>query len=127
MDNSKAAQLHAKIGQCLLIGILISVVIVSIGGVYSLSLYGHESVYEQFFYTHKPEIGTLSDLFNAAYQLTPYGIVQLGVFALVLTQLLRVLLVGWYFAKSHDFIFTGISAIILLALIYSLFGHFSGL
>lgn len=124
MDNSSAQKIQIQIGQWLLLGILIAVVIATIGGIYYLAIHGSESVYDLPFYSKTAQSTSLGELWSLAYQLTPYGIMQLGVFLLVVTQLLRVGLAGWYFVKVKDAVFVWISVAIFCVLFYSLFWHF---
>jgi uncharacterized membrane protein len=125
MENFNTEQnIQLQIGKLLMIGILVSVFIVSAGGIYFLIISGHESLYQQSFYLQKPQPNTLTDLLDEAWRLTPLGIIQFGVFVLVVTQLFRVILVAWYFAKLRDKIFVGISLFILIVVTYSLFWKF---
>ncbi len=123
MEHSDT-RIQLQIGQLLLVGIVIAVVIASLGGIYYLTLTGHESIYTQTFYTQKPQPLSLDDIWLGMIHLTPLGIVQFGVFTLVFTQLFRVLLVTWYFVKTRDKIFTAISGFILLVVTYSLLWNF---
>ncbi|MFI4955019.1 MAG: DUF1634 domain-containing protein [Gammaproteobacteria bacterium] len=124
MENSNTQAIQLQIGKLLLIGILVSVFIVSSGGIYYLISFGHESIYTQSFYLQKPQPTTLDAMFAGAINLTPLGIIQFGVFILVVTQLLRVMLVTWYFVKIRDRVFVAISLFILLVVTYSLLWKF---
>ena len=101
------------IGKVLRVGLWLSVLIVLVGGIFYLIQYGHESVhYELFTPKFQPQSLMLS---------SSTIIIQLGLFVLILTQVLRVMLTAWLFLDLKDYVFTGISLVILGVLIYSIF------
>lgn len=123
MDNANT-HLQLQMGKLLLIGILISMGIVMGGAIYYLLMVGQESVYTQTFYSQPPQPMALKNMLHDAFSLTPLGIIQFGVFTLVFTQLFRVILVGWYFIKMRDWVFTWINLFIFSVVIYSLLWKF---
>ena len=124
MDSSNSRNIQLQIAVLLMLGIMISVTIVIIGAVYYLMTAGHESIYQQAFYLQKPQHLSLDELWREALSLSPLGIIQFGVFTLVITQLFRVILCTWYFAKTRDKIFVAISLFVLCVVCYSLFWSF---
>ncbi len=61
----------------------------------------------------------IKEIWLSVRALTPLGIVQLGLFTLVLTQILRVALLLVYFIQQRDRWFIAISTFIFITLLYS--------
>ncbi|MGE3920963.1 MAG: DUF1634 domain-containing protein [Gammaproteobacteria bacterium] len=113
------------IGKCLLIGALICVGAVSIGGLFYLIQHGSEAV-PLFIYPSKQSLllTTIRDVFSAVLKLYALGIIQLGLFMLLMVQLLRVVLTTWFFIKLRDKIFICFSVFIFIILFLSTFMEF---
>ena len=109
------------IGQMLWLGLLLSMLIVLVGGTLYLIQNGSSLVHYQVFKGHHNNFHTYSGIINAARAFSAVGIIQLGLLILVFTQVLRVALTVWLFIKEKDYPFIGISLFILGILIYSLF------
>lgn len=109
------------IGQMLRIGLLLSVLIVLVGGVMYLIQNGHELIHYQAFHEEPDGFYTMSGILKSALTFSAVGIIQFGLLVLVLTQVLRVAMTIWLFIQERDVIFTGISFAILAVLVYSIF------
>jgi uncharacterized membrane protein len=113
-------QLESEIGQMLRIGVILSAIVVIFGGF----LYLHHGPTPLTNYTHfhaTPEhlrdpIGVL----HGVAHLDAESIIQLGILLLIATPLVRVGLCVVGFARQRDRLYVGISAAVLLILIYSL-------
>lgn len=105
-------KMQAALGKLMLIGVIICILIVGYGGTWFLLEYGSQPV-SQYEYSEK-----LTHL--PLLTLTPQGVIQWGLIALVLMQVLRVMLTIWYFLKLKDWIFVAISLFILAVIIYSI-------
>lgn len=114
-------QAELLIGQMLRAGLLLSVLVVLVGGVMYLIQNGHETIHYRVFQPEASDLSTMSGILATALTFSAPGIIQLGLLILVLTQVLRVALTAWLFAQERDFLFTWISLIILAILIYSVF------
>jgi uncharacterized membrane protein len=109
------------IGYIMRTGLWISVIIVSIGGMLYLLQNGQHVVHYDTL-QHDPRVVTsMSGILREAFTFSAEGIIWLGLLILVLTQVVRVALTAMLFFKDKDWIFTGISLIILVILIYSIF------
>jgi uncharacterized membrane protein len=98
-------------------GIVIALIIVLAGG--SLYLYEHGAENMQLEFTRYTNASIpLNHLFNASPQAT-LNVVNIGLFILVGTQLLRVLLLFFYYFWQRDYIYTVISLFVTMVLIYS--------
>ncbi len=59
-------------------------------------------------------------IWHTALSFSPLGLIELGLLTLVVTQIMRVGLLVWFYSATQDYLFALISLFILLALIYSL-------
>ena len=103
------------IGLFLLTGILISASFVCIGGILFLIQHGSETIRTDIL----PSPLSRQAMWQLAFSFSPLGMIELGLLLLVLTQLLRVALLCGFYAAIRDYWFTGISAFILLVMVYS--------
>ena len=103
----------------LLIGIFASIILVLLGGSLYLIQYGNESYLTSLPLTdaYHP---TINQVWHIALSFTPLGLITLGLLMLVLTQMVRVALLIWFYAMLEDYWFTIISTFILFVLMYSL-------
>jgi uncharacterized membrane protein len=113
-------RLSLLIGRLFLVGLLLSILLTAAGGIFYLVEHGHEVNNYQFF-QKEPTRSSSTKIWHDAIQFTPYGIIQMGILILILTQLLRVALLACHYLKIHDFKFVGFSLFLLAVLIYSLF------
>lgn len=117
-------RMQLAIGRLLLIGVVLSFLIVLVGGIGYLWDNSNHLVDYQHFNGVQPSFRSISAIMNGALGFTPLALIQFGILFLVLVQLLRVALVGWFFIEQRDEVFIAISAFVLLVLIYSLLSHF---
>lgn len=103
-------QMEQWIGQVLRWGLFLSLFIVLVGGACYLWQHGNDVIPYQVF----------SGKFTTIL-LSPQGIIQLGLFILIGTQVLRVILTAFLFLQCKDYVFTAISGGIFVLLIYSIF------
>ncbi len=112
-------KMEEMIGLLLTIGVIISSTLVLIGGILFLWQHGSENMKMELLQT-----GTYSPSFQQLYQsiftFSSTALIELGLFVLVITQLLRVGLLGLFYLAQRDYVFTLISFFILLMLIYSI-------
>jgi uncharacterized membrane protein len=104
----------------LTIGMLISVCFVLIGGCLYLLQFGNDTIQNELkpptFYVTNVQL-----IWQQALVFSPLGLIELGLLALVGTQVVRVGLLVFFYSITKDYIFTLISLFILLTLLYSLF------
>ena len=87
------------IGQLLLAGLLLAIVFTTIGGIMYLVDYGNTIVsYRDF----QPSSHHFLLDFPQIFVWNSSGFIQLGVYILIVTQLLRVLLTAWIFKQLQD-------------------------
>ena len=118
------------IGNTLRIGVTIACLIALVGGMIYLARHGSEPMkdYSHFSYTdasfHPSEYTTLSGIFSGLGSLTAYSWIQLGVLALILTPIMRVVMSLLDFAREHDWLYCAITATVLAIIIANSLGAF---
>lgn len=112
-------KMQEVIGLVLLFGTLLSAVLVLVGGILYLIQNGTQSIH--FALTpssvYRNPVIQIGEIFRS---FSPLGIVELGLLTLVVTQILRVALLFFFYATQRDYWFSFISLFIFLTLIYSL-------
>ena len=117
MNDQSAEQI---IGQLLRAGVLISAFVVLVGGVMYLhqAAHGHTD-YGTFRGVAQP-LKTISGVVRGAGSLDPPAIIQLGLLLLIATPIARVLFSIAAFALEHDWLYVGLTLIVLGVLLFSL-------
>ncbi len=103
------------------IGMCIALLLVGIGGISYLWQHANDAINYRSFHGAAFEATSVMQILFAARTLTPRVLMQLGVLVLILTQILRIAMVGWYFTKMSDYKFTVISVFVLLAVMAPMF------
>lgn len=109
------------IGYTMRIGLIISIMIVLVGGILYLVQFGNQPIHYQVFDHHTSSLMSVSGIVRKALNLSSIGLIQFGLLVLVLTQVIRVLLTAVLFIKQRDYIFIAISLGIFFVLVYSIF------
>jgi len=113
-------RLELIIGNLLRAGVLLAATVVLIGGVYYLVRNPHSQVNYSRFEGEPAELRSIPLIVRNAAALHSLAIIQLGLLLLIATPVLRVAfaIVGFYFER--DWLYTGVSALVLAILLYSL-------
>lgn len=114
-------RMELLIGEVLSIGLLLSVLIVLIGGIFYLIQNANLLIHYQVFQQESNTVLSFSQWWNQKNDFPAQSIILLGFFILVLTQVIRVILTAFMFLIRREYIFTVISLFILGVLLYSLF------
>lgn len=120
----KDTNIQTLIGWILRIGVLVSMLIAIIGGVIYVYRHGQEHVsYVQF--KGVPDfVYTPAGIWHGIWQTRGRAIIQAGIVLLIFTPVLRVIVSGIGFLIEKDYLYTGISALVLFIIILSaLTGH----
>lgn len=115
----KHKTMQKLLGAILLSGTLISLAIVTIGGVLYLMQNGTDLMSFSELRIPPNQAMTTQQIWTLAFSFSPLGIVALGLLLLVTTQLLRVGLLLIYYTAIRDYWFILISGFILAVLAYS--------
>lgn len=114
-DNTQAemVQVEKSIGVILQIGVVISATIIIIGLIIGL-VTGGTGYPGQTFPTH------LGPILTGVAQAKPVAIMMLGLFCLILTPVLRVVVSIYAFAKEHDHLYVLITSTVLVILAFAM-------
>lgn len=112
--------IEALIRKALLIGVLSSLILVSVGGFLYLVHHGGDIVSYQHFQAKPEYYSSIRTLLSSGYIFTSFGIIYLGIIVLVFTQFARVILTGCLFASQHDKVFVAITLGVLVIMIFSI-------
>lgn len=116
-------RLETWVGTTLRTGVLLAAAVVLTGGV----MYVVQSGGERADYTHfTPEPAPYATLHGAAtgiLTLEPRSIIMFGLLILIATPILRVALCVGGFLAERDKLYVGVSSLVLVILLYSVFFH----
>lgn len=110
------------IGNLLRAGVMLSALVVFIGGVVYLVRHGRSPADYHVFRGEPPELRNLGGILHSAFGFHGRGIIQLGLVLLILTPVARVAFSIWGFAAEHDRMYVIFTVIVLVILLYSLLG-----
>jgi uncharacterized membrane protein len=116
-------QFEIFLGKLLRTGVVIAAVIVLAGGVWFLAqAHGARREYKAF-RGMPAELSSAPGIFHGAVEWEPLAVIQLGILVLIATPVARVLFSMLGFALERDWMYVGVTAIVLALLLYSLFNH----
>lgn len=101
----------------LTIGMIISMSLVLLGGLFYLLQHGHESMHYDLMNVDYST--SLKLIWQSALSFSPFGMIELGVMVLVATQMIRVGLLAGFYAVIRDYKFLLISLFVFCVLVYS--------
>ncbi|KPN79133.1 Uncharacterized protein RZ56_11760 [Apilactobacillus kunkeei] len=107
-------RIELVIGKILRVGVIISAIIMIIG-LLLLLITGKSGYANDAFPT------TFKAIFSGIESLKPYAIMMLGIFCLILTPVLRVIVSIYSFYKEKDMLYVWITTFVLIVLIISFF------
>ena len=107
-------RIELVIGKILRVGVIISATIMIIG-LLLLLITGKSG------YAHDDFPTTFKAIFSGIASLKPYAIMMLGIFCLILTPVLRVIVSIYSFYKEKDMLYVWITTFVLIVLIISFF------
>ncbi len=115
-------RMDVVIGNLLRAGVLISALVVMVGGVLYLARNGHSPTDYRVFRGEPSDLRRVGGILRDAVALRGRGIIQLGLLLLIATPVARVAFSIFGFAEEHDRMYVVIASIVLLVLAYSLIG-----
>jgi uncharacterized membrane protein len=113
------------IGNILRDGVLISSLVILVGGIFFLTRYAGEIPHYRLFRGEPTDLRTIPGIFRDAFSLHSRAITQLGLVLLMSTPIARVAFSVVAFALERDRMYVIITLIVLAILIYSLTGGYS--
>jgi uncharacterized membrane protein len=124
MAKTKAAwtdqTLEEIIGSLLRYGVMLSAGIVAIGGMLYLLRYGAERPPYQVFRGEPTDLRSISGVIHFVRIGHRRGILQAGLLLLIATPIARVIFSVFAFVRERDWLYVGITLVVLATLLYSL-------
>lgn len=111
-------------GKFLLVSVMLSSVLIAIGGFLYLFHHHPEIVSFRTFHSEPKNLTVLPAMFRNAFLLDSRGLIQVGLLLLFITQILRVGATAWSFLAQKNKLFFGLSLFIFLVLMMSFFWSF---
>jgi uncharacterized membrane protein len=110
------------LGNLLRVGVITSASVVMLGAI--IFIYKHGSEIPHYFRFYEQDFNLLSvkQMFEGVLSLHGFSIMQLGIFLLVATPVLRVIFSVVAFIYERDLMYVIFTIIVLSVLLYSLFG-----
>jgi uncharacterized membrane protein len=112
-------QFDALLGRVLRAGVLISAAVVAWGGVVYLSDHAAFTPDYHVFRGEPRDLRSVSGIISDAKALNGRGLIQFGVLVLIATPVARVVFSVIGFARQRDWLYVGVTVIVLMLLIYS--------
>jgi len=106
-------RMEILIGKLLRAGVLLSAVVVLLGGTVYLLRHGHTRVDYRVFHGEPADLRSVSGIVRDTLALRGEGIIQLGLLLLIATPVARVAFSIFGFAEEHDRMYVVITIIVL--------------
>ena len=120
-SHEETRKVEVIIGKILRIGVITSAIVILIGmGLYFMNGAGYPST-TQGGVTFIDFPKRFSDIFAGIAAGKSYAVIMLGVFLLILTPVLRVVVSIYAFYKEHDTLYVVITTIVLVILMFAMF------
>ena len=126
MNKFKDTDMQLLLGRVLRLGMIVSIAIVFVGGIVFLYRHGHSIPNYKEFKGIPPFLQNMGSLFNSAFSLHGQAIIQLGIILLIATPILRVVFSTIGFVLEKDYLYTGISLLVLLIIFASMLSGHAG-
>jgi uncharacterized membrane protein len=124
MKKFKDSDMQLLLGQVLRAGTVISISIVFFGGVLYLYRHGHSTADYRVFKGTPNFVHQAKGLFHGMVSLKGQAIIQIGIILLIATPVLRVIFSAIGFMLEKDYLYLGISLVVLLIIFASMLsGH----
>lgn len=112
-----------KIGVLLRTGVVLSAIVIALGGLIHLSHNGESVVTYHRFVGTPDNLRIVPQIAKGAIRGDGLAVIQLGILLLIATPVARVLFSVVAFAFEQDWLYVLISCLVLAVLMYSLIGH----
>ena len=105
-------------------GVTLSATVVLIGAIIYLVRHGFSVADYRVFHGEPAELKSVHGIVGDAFRLHGRGMIQLGLLLLIATPVARVTFSVFGFARERDRMYVTFTVIVLIVLLYSLFGSF---
>ena len=113
-------QLELPMGRLLQSGVILSTAIMIVGGVTYLIRHGAEQPNYRQFHGVEAAFREVPQIFHSVATGRGRGMIQLGVLCMIATPVMRVAFAIYAFSRERDWLYAGISAIVLALLLFGL-------
>jgi uncharacterized membrane protein len=113
-------QIEAVMGNLLRAGVLLSAAVVLLGGVLYLARYGNLRPHYRVFSGEPEDLRGVVGVVRYAFAEHSRGVIQAGLLLLIATPIARVVFAVYAFARERDWLYVGVTLLVLAVLIYSL-------
>jgi uncharacterized membrane protein len=114
-------QLEQWLGNLLRTGVMLAATVVAVGGVLYLTQHGGAAPDGKVFHGEPADLRSPSGIVERALRLNSRGLIMAGLLLLVATPVARVAFSVIGFLRERDYLYVGLTLIVLLVLLYSLF------
>ncbi len=126
MNNKRSAisdaRIDAVIGNLLRVGVIVSSLIVMVGGGLYLTRHGSELPNYNIFHGEPSELCSVLAIMKDASSFSSRGIIQSGLLLLIATPVMRVAFTVISFMILRDRVYAGVTLIVLAVLLFGLTG-----
>ena len=116
-------KIYSRLSILLILGILIAVLLVITGASLYLLQNGGNLISHEHLSQFSGTSFSFIQILHEAKAFKPLALIQLGFFILVFFQILRALLIGFFFLRSTEYVLAFSSFFIFIVLVYSMLGH----
>lgn len=109
------------LGKLLRVGVLLSTIIVLIGGIILILTHANQQVSFKNFKPEEAKFSSIADIFVGLCTFDGLAIIQFGVLLLIFTPIARVVFSIFSFLMEKDYMYVGIGIIVLCVIITSLY------
>ena len=113
-------EFDARLAMILRGGVLTSAVVVLVGGIVYLARHGAETTHYRVFPNDSESLRSLRELASRSTMLSGRGLIQVGLLLLIATPVARVVFSIVGFLRGRDWLYVGVTLIVLALLTYSL-------
>ena len=110
------------IGNLLRAGVSLAALVVIAGAVVYLARHGRSPADYRLFHGEPSDLRSIGGIWHDALSASGRGIIQLGLLLLIATPIARVAFSIFGFAEERDWFYVGVTVVVLVVLLGSLFG-----
>ena len=126
MGKFKDTDIQSLIGQVLRVGMITSISIVFIGGIFYLYRHGQTIADYSVFKGIPAFVQHAGGIFDGILNFKGQAIIQFGIILLIATPVLRVIFSAIGFVLEKDYMYVGISVLVLLIIFTSMLNGHAG-
>ena len=115
-------RIETAMGHLLRAGVIAAAFVVAVGGCIYLVRHGTALPEYRLFRGEPADLRTLPGIWSDARNLRGRGVIQLGLVMLIATPIARVAFSVFAFARERDYLYVGLTLVVLGLLAYSLIG-----